>query len=641
MVERFIAPVLKTGDVKSVRGFESHPLRQFDPQEFRMSNTQKVVPSIRHKIIIGFGLAAIMLAGVGFITYRSTREFLMAAQREAQSRQILEVQQLFLRHLMEWESGVWGFMISGNEENLLPYGNIRDQLSKEFSTLDLLTSDQPIQKSRLEKIKPLVSEKLLLLNRAVDAKRSGGCIAATKVLADGHSGELMEGINNTLDDFERDEQKLLLHRSELIKGIGRTTTFVILLATLLSVVFLVFAGSVILRDISARRKAEEALAEEHNLFGNIMDALPDQVFVKDLEGRFVIDNLSHRKFLGVKSIEEVEGKRELDFFPNEIARKYTETDQKVISTGEPVINFEEPVVDRDGKIIWLSITKLPLLDTDGNMIGIVCVSANIDERKESEEKLRMAASQLQRSNNELQEFASVASHDLQEPLRKIQAFGDRLKLKCGESLNQTGHEYLERMQDAAQRMQTLLHDLLTLSRVTSKAQPFESVPLRNVLSQVVSNLEVRIEQLGASIDIGNLPTAEVDASQMQQLFQNLISNALKFQRSGVKPEVIISSKNLVVEDQVVPGALPGDAVCQIFIQDNGIGFDEKYAERIFTVFQRLHSRSEYEGTGIGLAVCRKIMERHGGSITAKSTEGEGATFIVTLPLKQRINETND
>jgi light-regulated signal transduction histidine kinase (bacteriophytochrome) len=216
-----------------------------------------------------------------------------------------------------------------------------------------------------------------------------------------------------------------------------------------------------------------------------------------------------------------------------------------------------------------------------------------------------------------------------------------LRLKCGSALSETGHEYLERMQDAARRMQTLLHDLLTLSRVTSKAQPFESVPLHEVLCQVVSDLEVHIEQLGASLEIGNLPTAEVDASQMRQLFQNLISNALKFQRPDVKPVVAISSKILVVEDQVIPGALPGDKVCRIFVQDNGIGFDEKYAERIFTVFQRLHSRSEYEGTGIGLAVCRKILERHGGIITAKSADGEGATFIVTLPIKQRIKETNE
>ena len=606
-----------------------------------MSKSQKAVPSIRHKIILGFGLAALMLAVVGLITYRSTRVFLRAARLETQSRQVLEVQQSFSCHLMECESEVRGFIVSGNEEALRSFQQARKELLNEFATLHILSDGRPGQKARLERMKPLISEKLLLLNQAIDERRKNGTFVATSVLSDGQDVTLTAGIKKALGDIQKDEQRLLLHRAELIEEIGRTTTMVIVLATLLSVIFLALAGSMILRDIAARRKAEEVLSEEHNLFGNIMDALPDQVFVKDLEGRFVIDNLSHRKFLGVKGIEEVEGKKESHFFPEEIARKYDATDIQVISTGQPVINLEEPVVDRDGKVTWLSLTKLPLRDTDGKMIGMVCVSANINERKESEEKLRLAASQLQRSNNELQDFASVASHDLQEPLRKIQAFGDRLKLKCGSALSETGHDYLERMQDAARRMQTLLHDLLTLSRVTSKAQPFQSVRLGDVLKQVVSDLEVRIEQLGASIEIGNLPTAEVDASQMQQLFQNLISNALKFQQPGIRPEVSISSKNVVIEDQVIPGALPGDKVSQVFIQDNGIGFDEKYAERIFTVFQRLHSRSEYEGTGIGLAVCRKIMERHGGTIVAKSAEGEGATFIVTLPLKQRINESNE
>jgi len=189
-------------------------------------------------------------------------------------------------------------------------------------------------------------------------------------------------------------------------------------------------------------------------------------------------------------------------------------------------------------------------------------------------------------------------------------------------------------------MQILLHDLLTLSRVTSKAQPFERVDLRKIVEDVVSDLEVRIEQTGARIEIGRLPTVDADAGQMRQLLQNLISNALKFQAAPTKPVVIVSAKVLDNADGL-PGAMPGEEICQIMVRDNGIGFDERYLDRIFQVFQRLHSRSEYEGTGIGLAVCRKIADRHGGAISAKSAEGQGATFIVTLPVKQRNSETNE
>ena len=244
------------------------------------------------------------------------------------------------------------------------------------------------------------------------------------------------------------------------------------------------------------------------------------------------------------------------------------------------------------------------------------------------------AEQLERSNAELQNFASVASHDLQEPLRKIQAFGDRLTAKCGAQLGEQGRDYLGRMQNAAQRMQVLIQDLLKLSRVTSRAQPFEQCDLNVVVQGVLSDLEVMVEQTQAKIEVNGLPTIAADPLQMRQLFQNLIINALKFHKPNEPPEVSIAGRIYQVQDRLIPGAIPGDTVCQIHIDDNGIGFDEKFAEQIFVVFQRLHPREEYEGTGIGLAVCRKITDRHGGTLVAKSSEGHGASFIITLPVTQ-------
>lgn len=227
---------------------------------------------------------------------------------------------------------------------------------------------------------------------------------------------------------------------------------------------------------------------------------------------------------------------------------------------------------------------------------------------------------LQRSNRELQDFAYVASHDLQEPLRKIQAFGDRLKAKCAAALTKDGADYLERMQNAASRMQTLINDLLAFSRITTKAQPFVAVDLAQIAREVLSDLEVRIEQTGGRIEVGELPTLEADPLQMRQLLQNLIGNALKFRREYAKPIVAINAHT------------NGDDCCRLTVEDNGIGFDMKYLDRVFGMFQRLHGRDEYEGTGVGLAICRKIAERHGGSITAESSPGKGATFIVTLPV---------
>jgi signal transduction histidine kinase len=286
------------------------------------------------------------------------------------------------------------------------------------------------------------------------------------------------------------------------------------------------------------------------------------------------------------------------------------------------------------------------------LVGLVFFLAyrDINFRKENEAKLRAARdeledrvrdrtselsdmnTELERSNRELQDFAFVASHDLQEPLRKIQAFSDRLRTVQGPKFDDQGRDYLDRMHNAAERMHTLINDLLTFSRVTTKAQPFEPTDLKKVADEVVNDLEATIEASGGEVIIGNLPTIDADALQMRQLLQNLIANALKFKKPDTKPNVEVSSD--VVDASSSGSEGNGNESVNIFVKDNGIGFDEKYLDRIFTPFQRLHGRNEYEGTGIGLAVCRKIVERHGGSLTAKSTPGEGATFIATLPLAQ-------
>ena len=246
--------------------------------------------------------------------------------------------------------------------------------------------------------------------------------------------------------------------------------------------------------------------------------------------------------------------------------------------------------------------------------------------------LNEAAESVRRSNRELEQFASVASHDLQEPLRKIQAFGDRLQEKCAPQLGEQGQQYVERMLASATRMRNLIDSLLNYSRVTTKAKPFTSVDLAVTAREVVSDLEGRIRQTGGRVDVGPLPTIDADEMQMRQLLQNLIANGLKFSRPGEPPIVKVDSRMLKVDEQ---------GHCEIAISDNGIGFEEIYLDRIFDVFQRLHGRQEYEGTGMGLAICRRIVERHGGTITAKSEPGSGATFIVTLPLTQAREESSD
>jgi signal transduction histidine kinase len=242
------------------------------------------------------------------------------------------------------------------------------------------------------------------------------------------------------------------------------------------------------------------------------------------------------------------------------------------------------------------------------------------------------ARELARSNQELEQFSSVASHDLQEPLRKVRMFGDRLRDRLGDAISAEAAEDLHRMQNAAERMQALINDLLDFSRVTHRGQPFAQVDLGAVAAEVVSDLEARILELDATVEVGELPVVHADPTQMRQLLQNLISNALKFHRPDVPPVVQVHAETLTAQAPRFAAEKVAAARYVLTVSDNGIGFEEQYAERIFSPFERLHARAAYEGTGIGLSIARKIVWRHGGNITATSAPGEGATFTITLPI---------
>ncbi len=240
-----------------------------------------------------------------------------------------------------------------------------------------------------------------------------------------------------------------------------------------------------------------------------------------------------------------------------------------------------------------------------------------------EEQVQIRTAELERSAEELTNFAYIASHDLQEPLRKVIAFGDRLAAKFDSVLNDTGRDYIERMQKSAIRMKGLIDDLLHFSQVTMSSTPFQEINLNEVISEVLSDLEVQIERTNGRVEVDTLPNIEGKKFQMRQLFQNLISNGLKYHSDEVVP--VIKIKYAGFENDLE----------KIYIEDNGKGFDEKYLDRIFRPFERLHGRSEYGGTGMGLAICHKIVAHHKGQITAKSQPHQGATFIVKLPSKQR------
>ena len=260
------------------------------------------------------------------------------------------------------------------------------------------------------------------------------------------------------------------------------------------------------------------------------------------------------------------------------------------------------------------------------------ITSDITPLRQYQQKLEENNEALSRSNEHLQQFAYVASHDLQEPLRKIQSFGNLLQNQYADQLGEGGN-YLDRMQAAAGRMSVLIKDLLMFSRISTHQEAAVPVPLTTLVSAVVNDLDLTIQETEAQITIDPLPIIQGDPTQLGQLFQNLLSNALKFRRAGSTPVIQISCQTISASQlpTTVKPALDTATYYRIDVADNGIGFDEKFRDRIFQVFQRLHGKSEFAGTGVGLAICEKVAVNHGGGITAHSQPGQGATFSVFLP----------
>ncbi|GAB4028877.1 PAS domain-containing protein [Spirosoma koreense] len=420
-------------------------------------------------------------------------------------------------------------------------------------------------------------------------------------------------------------------------------------------------------DVTAQIKAQQALAQSEQHLELLRDTVPAMIFYLDEGQRYQSYNKVFREWFNVdekealgKTVREFLGERAYESTAPYLAKAYA---------GESV-RYELFAPTRMQADRWLSIVYTPHKDQQQQVIGLIVHATDITPNKQIEEALRAsdtryralsadlekqveqrtqelaannkelaeANSLLVRSNGNLQTFAYVASHDLQEPLRKIQQFGDLLKSRYADSV---GDElvYIERMQSAASRMSTLIKDLLDFSRISTQRDTSGPVSLEDVVRQVLSILELTIQETGAQVSVEPLPTVMGDASQLNQLFQNLLSNALKFHRMDrtgvpVVPTIVVKSSWLAAEHLPKDLKLSRWAIAyhRIDVIDNGIGFEEKYLDRIFQVFQRLHGKNEYVGTGIGLAICEKVVANHGGVITASSQPGQGATFTIYLPV---------
>ncbi len=370
-----------------------------------------------------------------------------------------------------------------------------------------------------------------------------------------------------------------------------------------------------MKDITDRKLTETALQESESKYRQIVELAEEGIWVIDSKACTTYVNYAMARMLGY-SESEMFGRLLFDFLDEEEKQSANDNiDRRKQGIAE---RHEFRLKSKDGKDIWTYMSTSPIMDEKGNLLSCCALVYNITDRKESEQQMLQLTTDLKRSNQELEQFAYVASHDLQEPLRAITSYTQLLAQRYQGNLDEKADKYINYVVDGASRMQQLINDLLAYSRLGTMAQEFQVANCNAAVAQSLCNLEIAIAEKKPLITCDEMPTVMADEFQLVQLFQNLIGNALKFCRQDVP---IIHIAAIIQDDEWL-----------FSVRDNGIGIDSEYADRIFIIFRRLHSRREYSGTGIGLAMCKRIVERHGGRIWVESKSGEGAIFYFTIPI---------
>lgn len=405
----------------------------------------------------------------------------------------------------------------------------------------------------------------------------------------------------------------------------------------------IIGASKIARDVTKQKQLLEALQESEKRFRYVANTAPVMIWMTDLNKRFTFLNKSWIQFHGERSEQQDWNK----YFTVHLHPADLDTVDSIVNNcfaRRKEFEIEYRVKRKDGEYRWVSVCGIPHYSIDDTFLGYIGSCIDIHQQKAAREELeklvlertadlKRANVHLQNSNEELERFAYVASHDLQEPLRKIQAFGNLLMERNEHELNSNGKIYVNRMINAAGRMQGLIEALLEFSRATSREKNLETRDLNLLIDEVKKDFQERVDDKEAIIEVEPLPQLTIIPFQFKQMVSNIISNSLKYSKADEKPVIKIKSEILEAAAINDPAAAKQTSYCKITISDNGIGFEKEHAERIFELFQRLHGRHEYSGSGIGLSICKKIAENHEGFIRAESEPGKGAAFHIFIPCR--------
>lgn len=589
----------------------------------------------------------VVLISVALLTFSNLNNYTEEVRLIRHSNRVLTAIQTVMSSVRDAETGHRGYQLTRDTTYLEPYYASLRSLPTQIATLDSLLAFDEIQSQRVDTLENKIENQFAIISQILsNARRSSLYMDRyeSSLLAHGKSNMgLIRKISQDITDHEEAKYKSMISNETDFRT---TAPIALLLYTLVALAAVTFLFTRVLDSLRSRDQAEERLREsiqnlrkeglareERELVLSEAETLANMGSWKWYEstGNFVWSSGLYtifNKAPGVQPtwqsfLEHVHPEDRVsasEFFENVKARK-----NRVEGSYR---------IEVSGRFRYLTVVARPKENPGTHQVDILGIVLDLTEQKVYESQLKQFTAELQRSNQDLEQFAYVASHDLQEPLRKIRAFGDRLTAKYQSRLEEQGSDYVARMQSAAARMQVLIEELLSFSRVSRPGIFSENLDVSELLGEIRDDLEAQIRREKATVVVGQLPAIRGERSQIKRLFQNLISNGIKFHKNGRGSHVEVTGS--IVRGSDVQNEfnvqLPKLKYARIEVKDDGIGFDEKYLEKIFTIFQRLHGRTEYEGTGIGLAICRKIVANHGGFITARSTENEGSIFIVILPI---------
>jgi PAS domain S-box-containing protein len=583
--------------------------------------------SIQRKTLVGFGAALAALMAVVAGTYFTTESLLRSAAGLSQSFEALAAHERVYSDLIDlmWNQRL--YVLSNDSTNLAARAAARDHLISQSALLPTQPFASSVeQQKRIKSLQTQIAGALSLLDEALSTRGGRDASQEQQIAMRNNGRTLLSSMRSTLDEIESAERK---HVTERIAGVQRTAITLYSSLALLGVVFVIGFGWLLSRifgDLDARDAIDRRLQQSNAFLESLLDNIPSMVFVKDAhELRFMHFNRAGEQLLGYPR-EDLIGKSDRDFFPSTQADFFIAKDREVLMHGK-VVDIPEEEIDThaQGRRI-LHTRKVPVLDTGGRPSMLLGISMDITERKLSEREvmklnteLKQKAEQLTAVNQELESFCYSVSHDLRAPLRAIDGFSGILEQDYGAQLDGNALRLLAGVRNNSRKMAELIDDLLEFSRLGRQALELSTIDMTTLAKQAADEITDGVATPAAAISIQPLIHAQGDPRALYHVWLNLLDNAVKYSSRSEKPVVTAWAEHR--EREVIYS-----------VRDNGVGFDMQYSGKLFGVFERLHSSKDYPGTGVGLAIVKRVVARHGGRVWAESKPGQGATFHFSLPL---------